>query len=116
LLIGVKKPRETSRVDRIAPAQSNGTPDRLLADEDPDTIRPRDASYWITIYREMVGFKKQLLAKVKTDLQNVSPAARIDLAEDVVLIESQLARYERRLTFWSDRAIALGSVEGGDRS
>ena len=88
--------------------------DRLLAGEDPETILVGDADYWLEIYREMVGFKKQLLATVKIDLQNVSPVARIDLGEDVDLIEAQLARYERRMVFWSDRATLLGASNGHD--
>jgi hypothetical protein len=86
--------------------------DRLLAGEDPDTIRSRDAYYWLNIYREMVGFKKQLLARVSNDLRSVSPVARIDLGNDVVLIERQLARYERRVQYWSERAGELTAADG----
>jgi hypothetical protein len=86
--------------------------DRLLAGEDPAASHPSDADYWLGIYREMVGFKRQLLGKVRSDLENVSPVARIDLGEDVLLIEAQLARYERRMIFWSDRATALSVANG----
>jgi hypothetical protein len=86
--------------------------DRLLVGENPATSHPSDADYWLGIYREMVGFKKQLLGTVRSDLENVSPVARIDLSEDVLLIEAQLARYERRLLFWSDRATALSAANG----
>jgi hypothetical protein len=81
--------------------------DRLLTGENPHSVQLVDADYWVGIYREMVGFKKRLLEAVKTDLQTVSPVAQVDLGDDVVLIEAQLARYERRLTFWSDRATLL---------
>jgi hypothetical protein len=57
----------------------------------------------------MVGFKHKLLATVKTDLQKVSPVARMDLGDDVLLIEAQLERYERRVRFWSDRANVLSA-------
>jgi hypothetical protein len=56
--------------------------------------------------------KKELLGTVRSDLESVSPVARIDLGEDVLLIEAQLARYERRTLFWSDRATALSAANG----
>ena len=85
--------------------------DRLLAGEDPETIRPRDAHHWITIYAELVGFKNQLLVRVNEGMEGVSSAARADLQEDVDLVVAQLGRYERRLRFWSTRAGILAAAE-----
>src|SRR3977135_1306330 len=75
-------------------SSGNGRPlkmetDRLLAGEDPETIRPRDAHHWITIYAELVGFKNQLLVRVNEGMEGVSSAARGDLQEDVDLVVAQ---------------------------
>ncbi len=87
--------------------------DRLLAGEDPETIRPREAIHWIAIYREMIGFKVQVLSRVGEGLQGVSKEAHAELSEDVDLIEAQLVRYERRLKFWLKRAEEVTPKNGG---
>ncbi len=86
--------------------------DRLLAGEDPETIRPRDAQHWIAIYAEMIGFKNHMLKQVHTALAGVSAAARVDLQDDVTLLEAQLERYERRVAFWSERSSVLAGQDG----
>jgi hypothetical protein len=85
--------------------------DRLMPGEDPKSIRPRDAAHWMEIYSEMIGFKRQVLGRVTVGLDGVSQEARIELSEDVDLIEAQMRRYERRLQYWSDRA---GELKDGD--
>ena len=95
----------SSSVKSPVPSESNG--DRLLAGEDPSTIRPRDAEHWVRVYAEMIGFKNRLLTRVNEGLESVSLEARNELQEDVDLIEAQLERYERRLRFWKDGASAL---------
>jgi DNA-binding response OmpR family regulator len=84
--------------------------DRLLEGEDPDSLRPQDTRHWISVYREMIAFKEDLLARVSTDLKNVSAAARVDLDDDVKLIDSQLKRYRRRLTYWVERQLELEEI------
>ena len=86
--------------------------DRLLAGEDPETIRPRDAQHWIAIYAEMIGFKTHMLKQVRTALEGVSASARVDLQDDVTLLEAQLERYERRAAFWSERSSVLARKDG----
>jgi len=100
----------------VKSSSGNGRPlkmatDRLLAGENPETIRPRDAHHWITVYAELVGFKNQLLVRVNEGMEAVSSAARVDLQEDVDLVVAQLGRYERRLRFWSARAGVLTAAE-----
>ena len=74
---------------------------RLLDGEDPETIRPQDAHHWIDVYAEMIAFKRHMLDQVVAALEGVSAEARMDLKEDVALLEAQLRRYERRSDFWS---------------
>ena len=55
----------------------------------------------------MIAFKDDLLKRVTGNLERVSPAARVDLTDDVTLIQSQLDRYSRRMSFWVDRQLEL---------
>jgi DNA-binding winged helix-turn-helix (wHTH) protein len=84
--------------------------DRLLEGEDPDSLRPQDTRHWISVYREMIAFKEDLLARVGSDLKSVSAAAKVDLDDDVKLIDSQLRRYRRRLTYWVERQLELEEI------
>jgi hypothetical protein len=93
-------------------ASSKPKHDRLLAGEDPETIRPQDAQHWMAVYAEMIGFKTHMLEQVHTALERVSAAARVDLQDDVTLLEAQLERYERRVAFWSERSSVLAGEEG----
>jgi DNA-binding response OmpR family regulator len=78
--------------------------DRLLEGEDPQTIYPHDARHWIAVYREMIDFKDQLLARVEAQLRRLPKAARSDVSDnDIGLIRNQLNRYQRRLEFWYSR-------------
>jgi DNA-binding response OmpR family regulator len=81
--------------------------DRLLEGEDPASMRPQDTRHWISVYREMIAFKDDLLTRVMGNLENVSPAAKVDLTDDITLIQSQLDRYSRRMAFWVERQLEL---------
>jgi DNA-binding winged helix-turn-helix (wHTH) protein len=92
----------------VSPARSKR--DRLLEGEDPASLRPQDTRHWISVYREMIAFKEDLLERVTGDLVHVSAAAKIDLNDDVKLIDAQLRRYRRRLTYWVDRQLELEEI------
>jgi len=86
--------------------------DRLLEGEDPKTLFARDARHWIAVYREMIGFKDQLLERVRDQLSRLPRAARSDVADnDIGLIQNQLDRYTRRLEFWYSRQWELEGLE-----
>jgi DNA-binding response OmpR family regulator len=91
-------------------ARAGARRDRLLEGEDPGSLRPQDTRHWISVYREMISFKEDLLTRVSSDLMNVSAAAKVDLNDDVKLIESQLKRYRRRLTYWVERQLELEEI------
>jgi DNA-binding response OmpR family regulator len=75
--------------------------DRLLEGEDPQTVEAADARHWITVYREMIAFKEDLLARMESGLGRLPKSARSDVIEnDLGLISGQLERYRRRLDFW----------------
>jgi DNA-binding winged helix-turn-helix (wHTH) protein len=78
--------------------------DRLLEGEDPGSGAPQDARHWIAVYREMISFKDELLARIRGQLDGLPPAARQDVLEnDIRLFEGQLERYQRRLEYWFAR-------------
>jgi len=81
--------------------------DRLLEGEDPESMRPQDTKHWISVYREMIAFKDDLLKRVVGNLEHVSRAAKSDLSDDVTLIQGQLDRYRRRMDFWVERQLEL---------
>ena len=81
--------------------------DRLLEGEDPESMRPQDTRHWISVYREMIAFKEDLLKRVIANLEQVSRAAKIDLTDDLTLVQSQLDRYSRRMNFWVQRQLEL---------
>lgn len=70
-------------------------------------MRPKDTKHWISVYREMIAFKDDLLTRVTGNLEHVSAAARSDLSDDVTLIQGQLDRYRRRMDFWVERQLEL---------
>jgi DNA-binding winged helix-turn-helix (wHTH) protein len=92
----------------VARAAAKG--DRLLEGEDPGSLRPQDTRHWISVYREMIAFKEDLLTRVSSDLMKVSAAAKVDLDDDVKLIDSQLRRYRRRLTYWVERQLEVEEI------
>src|SRR6267142_4295132 len=81
--------------------------DRLLEGEDPASIRPQDTRHWISVYGEMIAFTDDLLKRVIGNLERVSAAAKVDLTDDVTLIQSQLDRYSRRMNFGVERQLEL---------
>lgn len=86
--------------------------DRLLEGEDPQTIYPHDARHWIAVYREMIDFKDQLLARVEGQLRRLPEAAWSDVEDnDIGLIQNQLERYQRRIEFWYSRQWELEGLQ-----
>ena len=58
----------------------------------------------------MIAFKEDLLERVTSDLVHVSAAAQTDLNDDIKLIDSQLKRYRRRLSYWVERQLELEEI------
>jgi DNA-binding response OmpR family regulator len=82
--------------------------DVLLEGEDPDTLYAQDARHWVAIYRELIAFKTNVLARVDAQVRRLPPAYRSEAtATDVPIIEAQLNRYRGRLEFWYEKQWAL---------
>jgi DNA-binding response OmpR family regulator len=78
--------------------------DRLLEGEDSRTLFARDARHWIGVYQQMIGFKEDLLSRIRMQLARLPAVARADVIDnDIDALEEQLLRYRRRLEFWYGR-------------
>jgi DNA-binding response OmpR family regulator len=93
--------------------------ERLLEGENPSTMYRQDARHWIAVYRQMISFKDELLARMRAQVGNLSPAARRDVIDnDLNILELQLQRYQRRIEFWYARQWELEglSIEEATRT
>jgi DNA-binding response OmpR family regulator len=87
-------------------------PDRLLEGEDPRSLVAHDARHWIAVYREMISFKDDLLARIGAQLSGLPSSGRQDVVDnDVGLIQEQLDRYQRRIEYWFGRQWELEGLE-----
>jgi hypothetical protein len=78
--------------------------ERLLDGENPLTEHSADAAHWMTIYRELISFKEDLLARLGIDVGGLTPRARHEIVStDVAALEKQLGRYLKRLEYWYGR-------------
>ena len=83
-------------------------PDRLLPGEDPASRDTEDAVHWVTVYRELLSFKEQVLGLTRRYAADGRPEVASELhASDLPLLEAERERLERRLRFWEDRHAAL---------
>jgi DNA-binding response OmpR family regulator len=93
--------------------------ENLLEGEDPDTQYAQDARHWVAIYRELIAFKSNVLARVQAQVRRLSASSRTEAtAEDVAILEAQLMRYRRRLEFWYEKQWALEGliIDQGSRT
>jgi hypothetical protein len=74
-----------------------------LEGEDLKTTRWEDARHWMSIYADLIEFKRGILARVERDLANLAPPARKAAAEDLAIIEAQMLGYQKRLDLWYAR-------------
>ena len=92
------KARATGRrpVDRRGPS-------RPLEGEDIATTRWEDARHWMSIYADLLEFKRGILSRVRRDMVSLSPPAQKAAAVDLEIIESQMDGYQERLDLWYRR-------------
>src|SRR5579859_231998 len=93
--------------------------DDLLEGEDPDTRYAHDPRHWVAIYRELIAFKTNVLARVQGQVRRLPPSSRVEAtATDVPILEAQLERYRRRLEFWYQRQWSLEGlvIDQGSRT
>src|SRR6202171_3649848 len=78
-------------------------PSQPLEGEDLETKRWEDARHWMSIYADLLEFKRGILARVQRDLANLKPLAQKAAAVDLQIIETQMNGYQDRLDLWYRR-------------
>jgi hypothetical protein len=92
---------------RATKAPIRGRPSRALEGENLDTKRWEDARHWISIYADLLEFKRGILARVKRDVANLQLPAQKAAATDLKIIDSQMQGYQVRLDLWYRRVWEL---------
>ena len=109
-MVNCKVPRGKSTprasVNRAEPREPR-EPSQPLEGEDIATERWEDARHWISIYADLLEFKRGILARVGRDVANLQPLARKAAAIDLQIIETQMAGYQTRLDLWYSRVWEL---------
>ena len=81
-----------------------------LEGEDITTPHWEDARHWMSIYDDLIRFKRGLLARVERELTTLNPIAQHAAAEDLRIIEDQLEGYQARLDLWYRRVWDLNGL------
>jgi DNA-binding response OmpR family regulator len=61
----------------------------------------------MSIYADLIEFKRGILARIDRDLAKLAPPARKAAAQDLAIIEAQMFGYQKRLDLWYARVWAL---------
>jgi hypothetical protein len=89
--------------------------DRLLRGEPADSVHEDDARLWIQVYLELIEYKRRLLSATRDTLAGMAegPARREVAVTDLVILQSEVSRFTRRLEFWKRRLTeSVGQPEG----
>ena len=78
-------------------------PSRPLEGERLETTHWEDAHHWMSIYADLLEFKRGLLERIDRDLNKMQPVASRAARADVKIIEDQMEGYQRRLDLWFRR-------------
>ena len=86
-------------------AEAAADAERLLPGEDEAHPTAEDASLWVEVYSELLGFKQQMLADTDAWIGGMAHAeARREVEHtDVVVLRAEAERLARRLGFWRRR-------------
>jgi DNA-binding response OmpR family regulator len=94
---------KTAAVTGRAVPAIKGRAARALEGEDLETKRWEDARHWISIYADLLEFKRGILARVRRDVANLQLPAQKAAATDLKIIETQMTGYQVRLDLWYRR-------------
>ena len=99
------KGKRTTGKGRAKGAQGTGrrVTSRPLEGENIGTNRWEDARHWMSIYADLLEFKRGILGRVRRDMTTLSPTAQKAAATDLEIIETQMGGYQERLDLWYRR-------------
>src|SRR5438445_3652812 len=76
---------------------------RALGGEALKTTHWEDDRHWMSIYADLLEFKRGLLERVQRDVANLQPAAQKAANVDLRIIDDQMQGYQKRLDLWYKR-------------
>jgi DNA-binding response OmpR family regulator len=76
---------------------------RPLEGEDLKTTHWEDARHWMSIYADLLEFKRGLLERVEKDVATLRPDAQKAAMVDLRIIDEQMLGYQKRLDLWYKR-------------
>jgi len=76
---------------------------RPLEGENLKTNHWEDARHWMSIYADLLEFKRGLLDRVERDVANLRPDAQKAAKVDLQIIDDQMQGYQKRLDLWYKR-------------
>src|ERR1700680_683969 len=76
---------------------------RPLEGENLKTTHWEDARHWMSIYADLLEFKRGILDRVRHDIAGLQPIAQRAAAVDLGIIEDQMLGYQERLNLWYSR-------------
>lgn len=82
-------------------------PDHPLEGEDIGTSHWEDARHWMSIYADLLDFKRGLLDRVRRDVTKLPSPARKAAERDLEIIAIQMGGYQQRLDLWYRRVWEL---------
>ena len=78
-------------------------PSPPLEGEHLETTHWEDAHHWISIYSDLLEFKRGILDQIRRDLAKLRPEAQKAAESDLKIVEDQMMGYQQRLDLWSQR-------------
>ena len=74
-----------------------------LEGENIETLHWEDARHWMSIYGDLLEFKRGILDRVHRDVASLKRPAQEAALRDLAIIESQMRGYQQRLDLWYSR-------------
>jgi hypothetical protein len=81
-----------------------------LEGEHIETTDWEDARHWMSIYGDLLEFKRGVLDRIRLDMAKLPPAARKAADQDFQLIAGQMEGYQKRLELWNRRLRELNGL------
>lgn len=84
-------------------------PEHRLPGESDSETSPllEDAQHWLTVYQELLTFKRTLLRTAEIHKEGAAGAVVEEVSGDQVVLQAELERLENRHRFWQDRTRLL---------
>jgi DNA-binding response OmpR family regulator len=83
--------------------RTSGRAGRPLTGENLKTTHWEDARHWMSIYADLLEFKRGILDRVRRDVAKLKQPAQKAATADLEIIETQMKGYEMRLDLWYRR-------------